>query len=160
METYQKNIFRYVKSINSKGFTFVEMLIAFALFLAIVSLIPTGLQIMVKEGPLEKTQQRLEWEVFISLVKKEIRMSEEVSIDNNKIWLKKSGHTILYEKYGANIRRRVDFKGHEIVLQKVNAVSFESEFHGVRISVEDAFNQNYSTKIFTMISGESFYAAQ
>ena len=32
----------------------------------------------------------------------------------------------MYEKYGSNIRRRVDLKGHEIMLQNIKAVKFEN----------------------------------
>ena len=64
----------------------------------------------------------------------------------------------MYEKYGSNIRRRVDLKGHEIMLQNIKAVTFEPIANGVRISVQDRFDQSESQVIRTMVLEESFYA--
>ena len=64
----------------------------------------------------------------------------------------------MYEKYGSNIRRRVDLKGHEIMLQNIKAVTFEPIVNGVRISVQDRFDQSESQVIRTMVLEESFYA--
>ena len=69
-------------------------------------------------------------------------MSEGISVENNRLTFVKNGQSIMYEKYGSNIRRRVDLKGHEIMLQNIKAVTFEPIANGMRISVQDRFDQS------------------
>lgn len=140
---------------NNRGFTLVDMLLAFSVFLMIASFIPLSLSMVYRNGIVDDELQRLEWEVFISQVKKEIRMSEGVDVSNNRVILQKDGSQISYEKYGSNVRRRVDEKGHEILLQNIETVSFEKINQGLRISVMDAYNQNHSSVIRTLFNEES-----
>ncbi len=44
-----------------------------------------------------------------------------------------NGEKVTYEKYQDSIRRRVNDKGHEVVLQKLSLVSFHAIDGGVRI---------------------------
>ena len=149
---------RYTKVLNNRGFTIVEMIIAFSAFLFIVSLIPLSLRLLYQDGFVEGRLQRMEWEVFIGQAKKEIRMGEGISVENNRLTFVKNGQSIMYEKYGSNIRRRVDLKGHEIMLQNIKAVTFEPIANGVRISIQDQFDQSESQIIRTMVMEESLYA--
>ena len=149
--------FRYTKVLNNKGFTIVEMIISFSAFLFIASFIPLSFRFLYQDGFVEERLQRMEWEVFIGQAKKEIRMGEGISIEYNRLTFVKNGQSIMYEKYGSNIRRRVDLKGHEIMLQNIKAVTFEPIANGVRISVQDRFDQSESQVIRTMVLEESFY---
>ena len=149
---------RYSKVLNNKGFTIVEMIIAFSAFLFIVSFIPLSFRLLYLDGFVEDRLQRMEWEVFIGQAKKEIRMGEGISVENNRLTFVKNGQSIMYEKYGSNIRRRVDLKGHEIMLQNIKEVTFEPIANGVRISVQDQFDQSESQVIRTMVMEESLYA--
>ena len=99
----------------------------------------------------------MEWEVFINQAKKEIRMGEGISVENNTLTFLKSGQSIKYEQYGSNIRRRVGLKGHEIMLQNIKTVTFEPVVNGVEISVQDQFDQSQSQVIRTMVMEESRY---
>ncbi len=100
-----------------------------------------------REQPLERRVQRLEWEVFISQIKKEIRMSQKVTINNQSLLLEKDGSIIIYEKYGTNLRRRVDYKGHEIILQQVRAFQFQRLLNGVLVQVTDTYGHDYREEI-------------
>ena len=146
---------RYMKVSNNKGFTIVEMMIAFSAFLLIVSFIPLSFRLFYHDGFVEERLQRMEWEVFIGQAKKEIRMGEGISVVNNRLTFVKSGQSINYEKYGTNIRRRVGLQGHEIMLQNIKTVTFEQVVNGVRISVQDQFGQSESQVIRTMVMEES-----
>ncbi|MCQ6273718.1 ComGF family competence protein [Bacillus sp. V3B] len=147
-----------MKPFNNKGFTFVEMICAFSIFLMIVSFFPLCLRLLYQEGFVEERLQKMEWAVFIGQTKKEIRMSDKVSVVGNRLTLVKDGQSIIYERYGSNIRRRVNLKGHEITLQNIKTVTFEEVVNGVRISVLDHFDQNEAYIIRTILDEESLYA--
>ncbi|MEW8986997.1 MAG: competence type IV pilus minor pilin ComGF [Bacillus sp. (in: firmicutes)] len=132
---------------NNKGFTLVEMLVAFSIFSIIIGLLPMLISTLSREQPLERRVQRLEWEVFISQIKKEIRMSQKVTINNQSLLLEKDGSIIIYEKYGTNLRRRVDYKGHEIILQQVRAFQFQRLLNGVLVQVTDTYGHDYREEI-------------
>jgi competence protein ComGF len=147
-----------MKRLNNKGFTIVEMIIAFSAFLFIVSFIPLSFRLFYQNGFVDDRLQRMEWEVFIGQAKKEIRMGERIRVENNRLTFVKNGQSITYEKYGTNIRRKVDLKGHEIMLQNIKEVTFEPIADGVRISVQDQFDQSESQIIRTMVMEKSLYA--
>jgi len=146
-----------MKVFNNKGFTIVEMMIAFSAFLLIVSFIPLCFRLFYHDGFVEERLQRMEWEVFINQAKKEIRMGEGISVENNTLTFLKSGQSIKYEQYGSNIRRRVGLRGHEIMLQNIKTVTFEPVVNGVGISVQDQFDQSQSQVIRTMVMEESLH---
>lgn len=128
------------------------MVLAFSIFLIIASFIPISISMLYQNGLVDERLQKMEWEVFIAQVKKEVRMSDAVSVDGNKLYLKNKGQTIIYQQYSSNVRRRVDLKGHEIVLQNVKSVEFEKVVQGVKISVQDLYHQSEASIIRTFIS--------
>lgn len=140
-----------VKVLNNGGFTLVEMLLTFSIFCIIVSFLPQSFQLMINEQPIEKRIQRLEWEVFISQIKKEVRMSTSITVLNQTILLQKDGETIIYEKYGTNLRRRVDYKGHEILLQNVGSFQFEKLRNAFRLNLIDKYGHEYKEEVRVFI---------
>jgi competence protein ComGF len=150
--------FKLMNLFNNKGFTLVEMILAFSIFLIIVSFIPISISMLYQNGLVDERLQKMEWEVFIAQVKKEVRISDRINVDNNKLYLAKDGQTIVYESYGSNIRRKVDLKGHEIMLQNVKTVTFEKIVRGVKISVQDLYNQSETSMIRSFISEDSYNA--
>ena len=157
MKMYLVKRYKLTSLFNERGFTLVDMLLAFSIFLIIAAYIPLSINMIYRIGDVDDRIQRMEWEVFISQVKKEIRMSEhvEVDINNNRLLLLKDGRQILYEKYSSNVRRRVDTKGHEILLQNIETLSFEKVIGGVKISVQDVYDQNHTSVIRTLLSEEN-----
>lgn len=144
--------FKLMNLFNNKGFTLVEMIFAFSIFLIIASFIPISTSMLYQNGLVDERLQKMEWEVFIAQVKKEVRMSDDVNVDGDKLYLKNKGQTVTYQQYGSNIRRRVDLNGHEIVLQNIKTVKFEKIVQGVKISVQDIYHQNEASIIRTFIS--------
>ncbi|WP_404329261.1 competence type IV pilus minor pilin ComGF [Mesobacillus maritimus] len=139
---------------NEKGFTLVEMLIAFMAFCMLASFFPLAIQTVASHKYLDQRNQRLEWEVFLSQVKKETRLSSQVTVLGDKLLLQKNGDTILYEKYGSNLRRRVNYTGHETLLQNVASVRFIKTTGGFSIYVQDLEQIEYSATIRSFISLE------
>ncbi len=114
-------------------------------------LLPVMVRIIMDNKPIEMRVQRLEWEVFVSQIKKEIRMSSKITVTNQTIMLERDGQIIIYERYGSNLRKRVDNKGHEILLQQVDVFQFEKLLNGVRIRLTDRYGHEYREEIRTII---------
>ncbi|MCH1624913.1 competence type IV pilus minor pilin ComGF [Fredinandcohnia quinoae] len=133
---------------SDKGFTFIEMLLTFSVLLVILSFISPFLHVISKNTNVQFN--KLEWEVFIQQVKMEIRETNEVKINKNNhsvTFTNHGGQTILYEKYGDKIRRRVDGAGHELLLQKINSVTFHSKNNTIIISVMSNDGDRFETNI-------------
>jgi competence protein ComGF len=101
--------------------------------------------------------QKMEWEVFIGQAKKELRISDQITVRNNQVSFTKEGESVSYDKYGSNLRRRVDLKGYEVILQNVKSVTFGEVKRGVSITVIDIYDQSHTTVIRKMIDEESLY---
>ncbi|MBM4762274.1 competence type IV pilus minor pilin ComGF [Bacillus sp. B15-48] len=140
-----------VALLNDRGFTIVEMLIAFMVFCLLMALFPLGLKTVLGYEYSEARMQKLEWEVFTSQLKKELRMCNAVNIQDDKLFLQRGSDTVLYEKYGTNLRRRVNFSGHEIILQNVAEVKFNSLPEGYKITVIDSSGNEHNANIRAFI---------
>ncbi|KAB2338976.1 hypothetical protein F7731_02770 [Cytobacillus depressus] len=138
----------------------LEMLYAFSIFLLIISFFPLTLKYFLDNEQFELRTKRMEWHVFVNQLKKELRLSEELDVYDQRIILKKHGQNIIYERYGANLRRRVDSKGHEIVFQQVDTFQFSRIPDGVKLTLRDLYNQTYSISIYSYINLENDYASQ
>lgn len=140
-----------VMFLNNYGFTMLEMLFAFSIFLMLVSFLPLSFTFLFHDWKLEARTQRLEWNVFINQLKKEVRLADDAEVADGRVTLKIAGQNVAYEKYGSNIRRRVDLKGHEVVLQQVHSASYTSINGGLRITVEDTFGEDYSASVYSYV---------
>jgi len=138
-----KNLFL----LNNKGYVLLEMLLSFFIFTIILSLLFTPLRLMLDRQFSEKELQDMEWELFILELKKETKMSQGIAVANNKLVLYVDGRVVTYEKYGSNIRRRVDSTGHEVALQGINSVEFTMQKNGFQVKVTDRFAMEKETNI-------------
>ncbi len=132
----------------------LEMLYGFSIFLIIVAFLPLSFKLIFQNDRLDGRTQNMEWHVFINQLKKEVRLSEEVSIVNGKLILNKDRQEIQYEKYNTSIRRRVNNTGHEVVLQQIDTVQFDDLKDGVRMTVKDKFSQIHSALIYSFLDLE------
>ncbi|KON90255.1 hypothetical protein AF332_09775 [Sporosarcina globispora] len=132
----------------------LEMLFAFSVFLLIAAMVPVSFNFLFQDWKMEARTQRLEWHVFINQLKKEVRLADTANISPNAIVLTIDGKSVIYEKYGSNLRRRVDMKGHEIVLQKLDVITFNSINGGVEIKASDDFDQEYSAFLYYLMNME------
>lgn len=155
MRIYCKRRINSVRKYHDSGFTFVEMLLSFSLFLVLVTFFPLGVNMLLGQGLLAEDLQKMEWEVFVSQAKKEIRMSDELMITGDCLLIRMNTHLVEYKMWGSNLRRRVDGTGYELILQQVQTTAFEPVQQGVKIYVSDTFGRSYSTLIRTPVKGNS-----
>ena len=138
----------------------LEMLYAFSIFLLVVSFFPLFFNYFLGNDQIEARLKRMEWHVFVNQIKKELRLAEDINVSDNRLAFTKHGQIILYEKHGNNLRRRVDFKGHEIVLQQVESFQFSPLHDGVKLTLTDLYNQTYSVLLYSFVSLDDNYAPE
>jgi competence protein ComGF len=142
---------RFVKYPNEKAFTLLEVLFAFSIFMTIVFFMVPVLQIVLDNKDSNGRIQEMEWDVFCSQVKKEIRISSKVEVVSGRLVLTNNSESINYEKYGSNLRRRVNSSGHETLLQNVSSVTFTRINNSVKIIVKDVWGKEYNVVVHSYI---------
>lgn len=96
--------------------------------------------------------QQMEWEVFCNQIKKEIRVCTSAAVINGRLVLTNNTDTIIYEKYGNTLRRRVNSTGNETLLQNVSSYSFVMVKNGVMITVTDLTGKNYRAVLYSLFN--------
>ncbi|WP_226673124.1 competence type IV pilus minor pilin ComGF [Rossellomorea aquimaris] len=121
---------------DERGFTLVEALLSFSVFCMISFSLPLMMKgfMMIKNDLVPP--HYYEWSLFNESVRNELKNVEAVEIAPQHISFVMDGETILYETYDQSIRRRVNNRGHEIVLQAVDQVTFTSIRGGVHLDLE------------------------
>ncbi|WP_179885009.1 competence type IV pilus minor pilin ComGF [Bacillus sp. AFS015802] len=134
---------------DERGFTLIEALLNFSLFCMISFSLPFVMKgfFIIKH---ELVPPRYyEWNLFSESIRKELREADAVVVMPQQISFVVEGETILYEKYNQSIRRRVNNRGHEIVLQEVSQFTFSSINQGVHMELEFAGGEK--------VEGDFFY---
>jgi competence protein ComGF len=143
---------KYALFLNENAFTLIEALFALSIFTIIVFFMTPIFQVMLKNIDAHASIQEMEWTVFCSQIKKEIRMSTNAEVVSGKLYLTKDADTIIYEKYDSNIRRRVNFTGHEIILQNVGEFTFTLLNSAVKVNVKDIWGNEYAVTAYSLIN--------
>ena len=136
---------------SEQAFTLLEVMFAFSIFTTIAFFLTPVLQIILNNEDSEVRLQEMEWEVFCSQVKKEIRSVSRAEVISGRLVLTNNNETIYYEKYGTNLRRRVNSAGHELILQNVLEVTFTRLKNAVKINVKDSWGHDYAVTIHSYI---------
>ncbi|WP_284036030.1 competence type IV pilus minor pilin ComGF [Neobacillus sp. 114] len=136
---------------NEKGFTLIEVMFSLVILSIIVFYMTPLFQLILDNKENQSILQAMEWEVFCSQIKKEIRWSTKAEVVSNRLILTKDGETIYYEIYGNNLRRRVNSTGHEIILQNVSWHSFALVNNAVKVTVKDLKGIEYSVTAYSLI---------
>ncbi|KEF38739.1 competence protein ComGF [Schinkia azotoformans MEV2011] len=117
------------------GFTMLNMLFAFAVFLVLMSFFPFVMKVMKTE--ISTTSYKVD--LFFEHIRNDIVQAKELSISDGSLYLSmENGNRIRYQKYNTNIRRQVNEVGNEILLQNVDNVQYKIVSNGVVVSVEVA----------------------
>ncbi len=143
-----------MNGLNNKGFTMLEMLFSFSIFCMVASFLPLFFTILFSQNSIDARIQQMEWELFINQLKKEVQASEFSDVVNGDLTLLYGEEIIVYQQYKNLVRRRVDAKGHEVVLQNVQEIRFEKRNHAIWIEVNNIFGQRESRAIHMFIGDE------
>ncbi|MGN4424387.1 competence type IV pilus minor pilin ComGF [Bacillus cereus group sp. MYBK30-1] len=130
------------------GFTLIEMIACLFLLLMFFLLLPR-LHIIGIENIQSKGLNDWEWDVFLEQVQmeyREVSMGRNIVIENNESILRfqhRNGDEVTYEKVNSNLIRKVNMRGGEFILQKVEAVSYKLTPHLLFIYVKDISGEIY-----------------
>lgn len=150
MHSFQNR--KFVVPSNEKAFTLIEVLIAFSIFATIIFFMAPIFQIILNAKGNDAELQAMEWEVFSSQMKKEIRLSTRAVVDSGRLILTKDTETVQIEMYGSNLRRRVNSTGHEIILQNVSQSTFSIINNTVKITVTDTRGKEYAITCYSLVN--------
>lgn len=109
---------------NDNGFTFIETLLAFTVFLGIASLFPLFYQSLYEFDQTLQQGNKDEWDLFLIQLRRELQSSSLWKPDESRLTFSNAEGTVMIEKYQSVLRRRVNQTGHEVMLQNVASAHF------------------------------------
>ncbi|MBS4199655.1 ComGF family competence protein [Bacillus sp. FJAT-49732] len=121
---------------DQKGFTLLDSIFCMLILTIIMSLMPLLFHSFAVIDRTIKVDEDFEWNLFLIQLRNELEDAEKVYVNThpNRILIEKN-LMIIYETHGNRIRRTVNEKGHEIVLQHVSSVSFTKIDHMLLVNV-------------------------
>lgn len=130
------------------GYTLLEMLISFSLFLMMMSFVPIIIKMTKEHQETSVSLSTLEWDLFVQQLTSELRAGHQVECSDQKLtFVNDYDQMISYEKYGNMIRRRVDGAGHDVALQNISSVQFIKVPQGVLIQIKDLEKRLYAERM-------------
>ncbi|MGM0844270.1 MAG: competence type IV pilus minor pilin ComGF [Bacillota bacterium] len=119
---------------NQNGYTLLHAVFTLCLFIMAATCVPVIINaVTFTENGLNPSKE-YEWNLFSQQFRQEFLGAKEIKITNTSIVFSKKGEEISYEKYGDFLRRRVNRRGHELVLGPINKIEFSSCTNGVEIA--------------------------
>lgn len=129
------------------GFTLLEMIICLFLLSLFFLLLPRLHLIGIEHA--QKELNDWEWDVFLGQVQlefREVSFGENIALENGGSILHfrlRNGDEVTYEKVNNHLIRKVNMRGKEFILQKVEMVSYELTPHLLVINVKDMRGEIY-----------------
>lgn len=130
----------------------LEMLFSFSVFCMVASFLPLMFNIVFHNQSIDGRIQEMEWALFVNQLKKEIQASDFVDVVNGELALINGEEVVTFQKYNALLRRRVNGKGHEVVLQNVKNIRFQKIGKAIHIEVVNNFEHRNEVVIYPFVS--------
>ncbi|PEJ31009.1 hypothetical protein CN689_17080 [Peribacillus butanolivorans] len=122
---------------KNDGFTIIEMLFSLMILmttsifiLQLFSIIHTQLESKDKLHPKE-------WEIFTMQMQQEVRGAKSQDVIENKLYLLSGDQLSFIEQYEEKLRRRVNGKGHEVILQNISKFKVEKDGNVIVLNITD-----------------------
>lgn len=120
---------------DQNGFTLLDSIFSMLILSLIMSLMPLIFHSFAAIDRTIKVDEDYEWNLFLIQLRNELEDANMVLVDSNRIIIDKKVGGVFYETYGYSIRRTVNDKGHEVVLQHVPSVLFSQHGQMLRLNV-------------------------
>ncbi|PES68309.1 competence protein ComG [Bacillus cereus] len=136
------------KDKKEAGFTLIEMIACFLLLSMFFLLLPR-LHIMGIENTHSKGLNDWEWDVFLGQMQLEFReviSGRKIERENDWNILRfqlRNDDEVTYEKVNSNLIRKVNMRGREVILQRVEAISYKLTPQLLYIRVKDIGGEIY-----------------
>jgi competence protein ComGF len=138
------NVFLAKEVRRENGFTLLDTLFSFSIFLFILFLIPG----LLHTSQLDTIETPYEIEVFFEQANRDVRMAKESFTNDSKLTLLTANNeTISYDLYYSVLRRQVNGTGYEVMLQTIQSVEFSKVLNGVNIQILDIKNLSYTRRL-------------
>jgi competence protein ComGF len=122
--------------LNNKGFTLLDALLSFFVF----SIISLSFPLIMKGFETIKSDsippRYYEWNLFSESLGNEVWDTGDIMVSPERISFEKEGEWITYERYQNSMRRKVNDRGHEVVLQSIHSIAFSEVPQGIKVKVE------------------------
>lgn len=134
---------------KNQGFTLYETIFSLFIISIVVLLFPFVLAYI---KPVEQNKlQAKEVELFFMQTSREIHNAVNIYLQNHHLVVVLSnGDRASYEHYNNIIRRRVNNRGHEVLLQNIESVRYEIHEKLVTIHIEGKRGEQYE-RTFTLM---------
>lgn len=129
----------------------LEMLFSFSVFCMVASFLPLMFNILFQQQSIDGRIQEMEWGLFVNQLKKEIQSSDYVDVVKGELAVINGEDVVTFQKYEALLRRRVNGKGHEVVLQNIRSVNFQRLGRAIHIQVVTHFDQKNEVVIYPFV---------
>src|SRR5690606_7368364 len=131
----------FMKNMNTvqnkqAGYTLLESIISLMIVSAVLFMIPILLHIYVKLDHSVRVKEDFDWNLYLIQLRKELQGSEKVDVRRQRIFIYKNNMMFTHEIYGNMLRRRVNDRGHEIVLHHIVFLNFIEDDQRLIMNVE------------------------
>ncbi|MFD6439300.1 competence type IV pilus minor pilin ComGF [Peribacillus sp. NPDC060186] len=140
---------------KNDGFTIIEMLFSLMIvmttsifILQLFSIIHTQLESKDKLHPKE-------WEIFTMQMQQEVRGAKSQDVIENKLYLLSGDQLSFIEQYEDKLRRRVNGKGHEVILQNISKFQVEKDGNVIVLNITDNAGNNVIRRFHPFFKSET-----
>ncbi|MBU8908982.1 ComGF family competence protein [Desertibacillus haloalkaliphilus] len=118
------------------GFTLIETIISFTIFVMIASLFPLIVQVIDTNKP--DSLSLVEGTLTLNQLAMEVREARDIRVVDHQLILELAdGKEVSFKQRGERIRRQVNTLGNDIIARKIKDVNFQLVHHGVVITLID-----------------------
>lgn len=115
---------------NTDGFTFTEALLSLMITMMCAASIPLLYSSLFQAAKAVEPASQEEWALFVIQLRNELYMSDHWETDGQNLWMNNhhlDSMQIRIQAYQNKVRRRVNGKGYEVMLQEIKKLSFQQQ---------------------------------
>ncbi|MFB7642189.1 competence type IV pilus minor pilin ComGF [Peribacillus butanolivorans] len=122
---------------KNDGFTLIEMLFSLMILMTISIFILQLFSIIHTQLESKDKLHPKEWEIFTMQMQQEVRGAKSQDVIENKLYLLSGDQLSFIEQYEDKLRRRVNGKGHEVILQNISKFKVEKDGNVIVLNITD-----------------------
>ncbi|OMP67689.1 competence type IV pilus minor pilin ComGF [Domibacillus epiphyticus] len=122
---------------SNRGFTLIEALIALIVFLACAASFPLLYDAAYRAIETSKAEKNMEWEIFVVQLRNEMQMSKNWHVSGGKLYYGEADALTSISQYQDKLRRQINGRGHEVMLQHIKTAVFS--FEGGKLYIHATF---------------------
>ncbi|WP_102027037.1 competence type IV pilus minor pilin ComGF [Salirhabdus sp. Marseille-P4669] len=131
---------------GKNGYTFITILFSLSIFIMITPFLSSLIQLFISMND-SKTE---DYSIanFFYLLQYELNQSNGVQLTTSGLLLHQNDQMITIERYTNQIRRRVNYAGHEVMLFNVQSIKWEDEKHTLYVTIKIQGGETYERRLF------------